>query len=57
MGLTSALLADCLSCSECLCPQKNADVNFIVSMKEKHVKETNAKSSTLDNEGSFHTLR
>ena len=57
MDLTSALLADCLSCSECLCPQKNADVSFILRMKEKHVKETNAKSSTLDNEGSFHALR
>ena len=26
-------------------------------MKEKHVKEANAKPSTQDNEGSFHALR
>ena len=55
--MTAALLAGCLSFSECQCLQKNADVNFIVRMKEKHVKEANAKPSTQDNKQSFHALR
>lgn len=54
--MTSALLAGCLPISECQHPQKNADDSFIVRMKERHIKETSAKTNTKGDEKIVHSM-